>query len=45
MKDKNDIMVKDLIKEFKINEILAIKIMYQIRTNKDRYFKIEQKEV
>ena len=44
MKDKDDIMVKDLIKELKIDEILAIKIMYQIRGNSEKYFKIVQKE-
>lgn len=44
MKDKDDIMVKDLIKELKLHEILAIKIMYQIRGNKDKYFQISQKE-
>ena len=44
MKDEDDIMVKDLIEKFKINEILAIAIMYQIRTNVDKYFEILQKE-
>lgn len=40
MKDKDDIMVKDLIKKFKLHEILAIKIMYQIRVHKDKYFRV-----
>lgn len=40
MKDKDDIMVKDLIKKFKLHELLAIKIMYEIRHNKDKYFRV-----
>ena len=44
MKDEDDIMVKDLIKKFKLHPILAIKIMYQIRGYVNKYFQIAQKE-
>ena len=45
MKDKDDIMVKDIkeiLEEIPDNDSLstAINIMYQIRGNKDRYFRL-----
>ena len=44
MKDEDDILVKDLIRKFKLKEVMAIKIMYQIRSNINRYFSIQNKE-
>lgn len=49
MKDKNDIMVKDILEILERvpdNNPLshAISIMYQIRGHKDKYFRIRDKE-
>ena len=49
MKDENDILTKDMVKLLRRhkdcnNNELAIMIMYQVRSNLGRYFKIFNKE-
>lgn len=44
MNDKDDPIVKDLIKQFGIELSLAINIMYQIRGNTKKYFEITNKQ-
>ena len=44
MKDEDDILVKDLVEFLGIDQALAIKIMYQIRGNVYKYFRIDQRE-